>query len=334
MFDVVTFGASSQDNFIKISEEFLHFVKDPKTGNELVSFEHNAKIPVQEAASFPGGGALNSAIALKRLGLKPLVVSAVGWDNFGEIILNKLQEAGIRRDYVLRLQGVHTAFSTIISTAKGDRTAFVFGGATEHLSKELLPPFEKLAKAEIFAVSHLRGEGHKLLKDIFDAKQFKPDLKIAWNPGSTQIQHGVAGLKEYLTKTDVLLMNREEAQSLLGKTQATSSKDLVEGLRAAGPHIAVVTDGNNGALAATPRGTMKISRFPAEVINTTGAGDSFFAGLIAGLHYAKNIEKGLIFGSINAASTISYLGAQNGYLSRAEIENVIHDHPEFHVEAL
>jgi sugar/nucleoside kinase (ribokinase family) len=334
MFDVVTFGAASQDNFIKVSAGTFQFIPDPKTGNELLAFEHNAKIPVEEAASFPGGGALNTALALKQLGLSPLVVTAVGWDNFGDIILQKLKEKRIRDDYVLHLQGVHTAFSTILTTEKGDRTAFVYGGVSDHLTKELLPDFEKLSKAKIFVVSHLRGKGHNLLKDIFELKKKNPEVRIAWNPGSTQIQHGIAGLKNFLTQTDVFLVNKEEAEALLEKDHPDTIELLAQEIHKSGVHIAVVTDGHNGAVAVTKRGVFMVKEFPTEVVNTTGAGDSFFAGLVAGLHATQDIQKGLLFGAINAASTIAHLGAQNGYLTKEEIETRINKHPEFQIRKL
>lgn len=334
MFKVVTFGSASQDNFVKISKEACRFVADPQTGKEIIGFEHNAKIPVEEAASYTGGGALNTCLAFKRLGISPIIVTAVGWDNFGQIILEKLRDEGISREFVLHLQGVHSAFSTILTTHKGDRTAFVYSGANDHITKDLLPNLKKLGKAEWFVVSHLRGKGADLLIDIFAMKEKNPQIRIAWNPGSTQLQMGVMALKKFLTQTEVFLVNKEEAELLLAKKHSNSIKDLAEEIRKTGPEVAVVTDGSNGAVAATAHGLYKATEFPSEVINTTGAGDSFFAGLVGGLQYTQNIEKALLFGSVNAASTISHLGAQNGHLSKEEIEERISQHTEFRISRL
>lgn len=336
MFDVVTFGAATQDNFIKIPQDQSRFLNDEKSNRELIAFEHNAKIPVEEAASFPGGGAVNVALAMKQLGFSPMPVIAVGWDNFGQIILDKLSEKRISQDYALHLQGVHTAFSTIISTHKGDRTAFVFRGASDHITKKLLPNFEKLARAKLLMISHMSGESAKLLDDIFKLKKLQPGLKIAWNPGMTQIKEGLLGLKNFLMLTDVLLVNKEEAETLTGiNISSHDSKELrqlTSKIREAGAHIVTITDAKNGAVAETPKGFYRVGEFPATVVNTTGAGDSFFAGLSAGLFYTQDIQKALLFGSVNAASTITHTGAQNGYLAREEIESTLDRHPEFTVQ--
>lgn len=338
MFNVVTFGGATQDNFIRISASDSQFITDSKTRRELIAFEHNAKIPIEEAVNFPGGGAFNVSIALKKLGLVPIPVMAVGWDHFGQNILERLNQNGISDEYVLHLQGVHTAFSTIIGTEKGDRTAFVFRGASDHISKEHLPNFKKLAKAQLLAISNLSGKSHDLLPDIFGLKDLNPEIKIAWNPGLTQIRLGLSRLKEYLTKTDVVLLNKEEAETLTGVEAESGNfaqlQKLTSIIRGAGAHIAVITDAKNGACAETSRGFYSVGEFPNMVVNTTGAGDSFFAGLIFGLHTSHDISTGLLFGSINAASTVGHMGAQNGYLDKEEIDRTIAQNPQFQVRQI
>lgn len=336
MYDVICFGAATQDIFIKIASSNTEFQKNPETNKEMLCFEHGSKIPVEEAITEIGGGALNTAIAYKYLGLHPAVVVAVGRDVPGNTIENRIAEHDIGDTFVVRLAGVHTGFSTIVTTVRGDRTAFVYRGANDYMSPDVIKKFENIAKTKWLSVSHLSGKSDLLLQDIVKLKEENPSIRVAWNPGFTQLKKGIEAMKPLLKHTTVLLLNRSESELLCNKTcdeSAEGLKDIARKLEESGPEIVVISDGEGGALAFHDGMFYDSTVFPTNVVNTTGAGDAFMAGFVAGYEHSKGeIDVALSFGSANAAGVISQFGAQNGLLTLKQIEKMIQTNPSFTIE--
>ena len=91
------------------------------------------------------------------------------------------------------------------------------------------------------------------------------------------------------------------------------------GLRELGVKNAVITAGQKGAYCAGDEGTFPSEIAPAELVDSTGAGDSFAAGFVAAIIAGKSNSEALRWGAINSASVISRLGAQAGLLTLAEM---------------
>jgi len=109
---------------------------------------------------------------------------------------------------------------------------------------------------------------------------------------------------------DVLILNKEEGELLVGKKQ----KDLLESLHDLGPKIVVVTDKNK--LISCYNGIKKYYLKPnkVKVVERTGAGDAFASGFVAGLIANKSIEESLKLGLKESESVIRYFGAKNKLL--------------------
>ena len=336
MFNIVTFGAVTQDNFMKLAPESARLVEDGKSDASFLCFEYGAKVEVEDAWSRVGGGALNTALSYKHLGFSPVVVSAVGSDHYGKIILSRLAENDIEDHFVARIAGMHTGLSAIITSVRGDRTVFVYRGANDAITRDKLPRFHELASAKWFSVSHLSGQSDALLRDILQLKNENPKLNIAWNPGLTQLEKGAEALKEFLGVTKVLIVNRRESEILSGKKADRGStadlKKIATYLAGLGPEIVVISDGQNGSVAYSNHTLYSANTFPANVINTTGAGDAFLAGFVTGLdHSSGDIEVALAYGSANAAAVVSRIDQRNGLLTLKEIQDKVQRTPTFRI---
>ncbi|MFC1640620.1 carbohydrate kinase family protein [Patescibacteria group bacterium] len=337
MFNVVCFGGATQDNIIKIASTDAKFQEDSSANRDLLCFEHGAKIPVEDAVSDVGGGALNTSVAYSQLGLKTAIVSATGQDHFSENIRKRLAQYKVDDTFLAELTGVHTGFSTIITTFKGDRTAFVYRGSNDFISRDLFADFDDLSTAEWFSISHLSGNSNNLHKDIIDLKKKNPDIRIAWNPGFTQISSGLENLKPLLRLTEVLIINRREAEVLTGRSSSEETikedmRGIAQELLELGPKIVVISDGEGGAFVLTHKSFYEANVFPVNLVNTTGAGDAFMAGFVSGLHYSKNdVEVALSYGSANASGVISQFGAQKGIMTLKEIKKKVESTPEFEI---
>lgn len=337
MFDIVTFGGVTQDNFMKIAPQSARFVEAGKSDANYLCFEYGAKIEVDDAFSSVGGGALNAALSYKRLGFSPAVVSAVGADHYGKNILSRLAENDITDRFVARVAGVHTGLSVIVSSVGGDRTVFVYRGANDAITRDKLPSFHELQAAQWFSVSHLSGKSDKLLNDILQLKKENPKIRIAWNPGLTQLAKGVDNLKEFLSATKVLVVNRRESEILSKKTADRKSdkalKKIAEYLSSCGPEIVVISDGSNGSIAYSHHSVYSANTFPANIVNTTGAGDAFLAGFVAGLHYGRDdIEVALTYGSANAAGVVARTMGGDGHMTLKEIQEKVQRAGSFRIK--
>ncbi|MCK4449943.1 MAG: hypothetical protein KAX26_05065, partial [Anaerolineae bacterium] len=132
---------------------------------------------------------------------------------------------------------------------------------------------------------------------------------------------GLADIRPILSVVDVLLVSHAEATALTGQTPPAESARL---LGQAGPSVVVETWGERGTLVLVNGRITQAPAFPvADVRDTTGAGDAFAAGLIAGFLEGLDWETAARMGCAVAALKIRHLGARSGLPSREEVESVV-----------
>jgi sugar/nucleoside kinase (ribokinase family) len=91
-------------------------------------------------------------------------------------------------------------------------------------------------------------------------------------------------------------------------------KELLKAVASKGPKTPIITDGGNGSFIFDGTRFIKAGVLPIDAFERTGAGDSFGAGCIAALIKQKPLEEALLWGTINSASVIGYIGSQKGLL--------------------
>jgi sugar/nucleoside kinase (ribokinase family) len=147
-------------------------------------------------------------------------------------------------------------------------------------------------------------------------------VKLCFQPGTYQISAGAETLKEVYEATELFVCNKEEAQQIL-KSKETDEKTLMEGIRALGPKVVVITDGTNGANLLDTTGAWHVPMYPdpKPPISRTGAGDASASTTAAFIHLGLSPIEALLHGEINSMNVVQHVGAQAGLLSRDEIEN-------------
>jgi len=326
MYDIITIGSAGWDVFFKIPES--HIVKNPTflhklgirtDGAQCLSL--GSKLRADDFASYPGGGATNSAVAFSRLGLKTACVYKTGTDVFGEGIEREL--AAEKVTSLRSSSSLPTDFSTIIVASGGSRTVLVHRGAASSLSvrdlNNLNAPWFYINPAGVpFSVisnlvKHLRKQGSK----------------IAFAPSREYLSLGADKLKSLLNRMAVVLLNREEASFLTGVPYGQEEK-LFAALDAAIEGIAVMTEGDHGVIVSDGRFRWRAGIFPnRHRLDRTGAGDAFGGGFVSGLIFTSescfkgacldaNIRLAIRLGSANAASVVERLGAKPGLLTKRE----------------
>ncbi len=121
-------------------------------------------------------------------------------------------------------------------------------------------------------------------------------------------------MKGLLKNVFVLILNEEEAETLVGKNK------MFDKMHALGPKIICVTKGEEGSLVSDGNSLYKAYSHKIKVRETTGAGDALASGFVFGLMKFNNVEKAIQIGTLNAESVIQKAGAKNGLLNWNEMK--------------
>src|SRR3989338_3631277 len=120
-----------------------------------------------------------------------------------------------------------------------------------------------------------------------------------------------------LENTDVLVLNREEANLLLGLIHAEYEM-LLKGLHLAGPEYVVITDGKNGVHAYDGKNAYYLQSHKINVVETTGAGDAYASAFVAGLIKTGDFKTAMKIAMVNSESVLLHKGSKNRLLTWKE----------------
>ena len=317
IYDVITIGEATIDAFMTIHDANSKCHLETHTGE--LCFKHGSKIDVEKYDFQMGGNAANVAVGLTRLGLNAAPACEIGDDEFSIKIRNQMALEGVERMLVTQSKGRQSNFSVIINF-KGDRTIF-----NEDLKRAHKFDFEDMASKYIY----LTSMGDEWVGPYEHALAFGKThgSKIVFNPGTRQLSHKTEIIQNVLKVTDILFVNKEEAELILfnhfNKKVDNSDnyiKDLCQELQKLGPKTIVMTNGKEGSYALTPEGTFLVQGlFPGKAIERTGAGDAYSTGFLGALIYDLSVEKAMKWGAINSAAVVSVIGAEAGLLTKEEI---------------
>ncbi len=237
----------------------------------------------------PGGVALNIAMALRRFGLRPALLSAVGRDAEGEALITACEERGLQTDLIYRSDDLPTDQYMAIEASNGLIAAIADAHSLEAAGDKILSPLEALPLPYGGAVALDGNLTPDLLAEMAVSSLLaEADLRVApASPGKA------LRLSPFLQAgRGTLYVNLEEA-GLLCNMQFATTQDAAQSLRNRGAARAVVTDGGNPASLACPDGV--ISQMPPAVAVTrvTGAGDTFMAAHIAAELRGKTAQPAL-----------------------------------------
>ncbi len=310
-FDIVSVGNATIDAFICVNGKV-------KKGNLILPV--GSKQEVKSIFYATGGGATNTAVGFKRLGLKTGILAAVGNDPGGKIILKELRKEGINTRLISRLKDYETAYSAILTGFGHDRIILVYGGATRHLGEERQVHWAWLSKTKWMHITSFHAKP-EIMKKILEFAE-KKGISVSFNPGMSEIKLGLKKLRLLLKKVDILLLNRNEAEIL---TKEKNVKKQLQKLQIIVP-LVVVTEDKKGVHAFDGSIYYYKPAFKTKIADTTGAGDAFHSGFVASIVKGRSVEKALDAGTANATSTIMHFGAKNKLLTQHGVEEFLEKH--------
>jgi ribokinase len=307
MFDVISIGSGTRDVFARAREFDVHASSHAVSGFEGC-LPLGAKVEVQELDFDTGGGATNTAFSFAKLGLKSAAVCRVGNDIAGKEIIRVLRKAHVDTRFITVDRKERTAYSIILLVKRGERTILVYRGASAHLNEASIP-WNKLFSRWLY-ISSLGGNLTLFKRLLLIAK--KRNIKVAWNPGGEELKQGLKKLGPYCKEVDVLIMNEEEAEKL-------AHDDLGGALNALRPRpgkALAITQGRRGAIVSDGKSAVYAPAYGKKVVNTTGAGDAFSSGFLAGLIHFKYLSLALRLGIMNSGLCVTPTGAKAGLLEK------------------
>lgn len=314
--DVLTIGDALIDFFLFINtaNEHCHINQEKCE----MCFILGAKIPVEDCKFLLGGNACNVSVGLSRLGLKTSLAAEIGDDEFSKKITKKLQEENIDLTFFKQTPQAEASFAIDLTFAK-DRTIF-----SRHVKRKHDLNFDNADCSYIYLTS-IGDEWEQLYeKVLFFVK--KKNIKLAFNPGSKQLQAGVKKFENILAFTEILLINKEEAEDILYGTdqkiadELKNPKKLSQELQKLGPKIISITDGNKGSYLMNKEGEFfSQGIIPSKFVQKTGVGDAYASGLLAALFKNENMQNVMKWGAMNSASVVEYIGAQTGLLTKSQL---------------
>jgi ribokinase len=264
-----------------------------------------SKLLIKELRFDIGGGGTNTAVAFARLGLKTGYIGKVGKDDNGREILKLMKKERVK---FLGKKDRHerSGYSIILDSKGGDRTILTYKGVNDKISMEDIK-LRKLKTKWLYYSSLLEKS---LDTQITLAKILKKrGVKLAYNPSSYLTKRKEL-IMPLLKLTDILILNKEEAQMLVGKKE----KDLLKGLHALTKGIVVITDKDNKIMAYNGEQKYYLLPHKVKVVERTGAGDAFASGFVAGTIVGYNILDSLVLGLKEGESVLRYFGAKNNLL--------------------
>ena len=278
-------------------------------GNFVLNLEIGHKIPVSQIIESLGGNAFNTAYGLKRLNIETALISSISNDGLSDHILHIIQSTQINSSYIVQSANSSINQSTILSI-DGERIVL-----SHHQPKDYTQI--QIPETEWLYITSLSKGSEELLEKIaFGDKPYR----IAFNPGSYLLKNNLPIIQNMLSRTDITFLNKEEAQYITENTKEESIPNLIKLLHDMGVPMVVMTDGNNGAYVGREDSILYIPSIQVpHVAETTGAGDAFAAGFLAGFINSNDLNTALKWGAIQASSVLREIGSVNGLSTLNEV---------------
>lgn len=310
-FDLLSIGDANLDCFIEPAESESLCRIDSKEC--LIAFSYADKIPVKSLEFSVGGNAANAAIGTKRLGANTAVVLTLGDDSTGRQIIEKLQGEKVDLTYVIQQPSTSSNFNIAV-TYTGERTIF------SHKSPRSYEFPVQLPKVPWAYLTSMGDSFRPFYNHIADWIMKNPEIKLGFNPGSRQMRAGLETITNIMKLTNTIFVNKSEAETLTGfENKESVTRELLMKLTGLGPKIAVITDGNNGSYVFDGSKYLHCGVLPVDAYERTGAGDAFGSGFLAAIIKEKSLEEALMWGTVNSASVIGYVGSQRGLLTEMDM---------------
>ncbi len=245
----------------------------------------------------PGGKGANQGVILQALGVDVSFLGAIGPDGFGQMAVEAFQDKSLPVNYL-----VHSEKPTgiaIIELSQNDNSIVVIPGANQAITREDVKHFFDHHPTLDVVVAQLETNMDSV--KYFLQMAHERHIPTILNPAPA---HPIG--PEWMEFVDIMIPNEHEAAVIFGDQS-------LETLVSMYPNRLIVTLGELGAMYHNGSKVVHLPSYPVNVVDTTGAGDSFVAGFTAAYLSSQDIELAIHEGMKTASITCEHLGAQGAY---------------------
>lgn len=322
-FDVLCVGDVVTDAFIKLLDDQATSY-DNEQGKWL-AIPFGQKVPYDHVEILEAvGNSSNAAVSFARLGLKSGFVTNVGGDLHGRDMISTLHKNGVDTRFV-RINPSKQSNYHYVLWYKEERTILIKHEEYDYHWPSLKPD-EVPGWIYFSSISRNALDFHD---DLAGWLAQNPNVKLAFQPGTFQIEAGAERLKNIYERTEILIVNREEAAKVSGGNK-DDMQELFNRLHQLGPKIVSITDGPAGAYASDGQNRYKMPPYPdpGPPVERTGAGDAFTSTFVASLMLGDNVATALQLAPINSMNVVQHVGARQGLLTRQQLGELLAKAPE------
>ena len=261
-----------------------------------------------------GGKGSNQAVACARLGAKVSFIAKIGQDNFGGMALSLHREQRVDIDSVIQVPGQPTGVGFIVVDADGNNCITIDPGANDLLTADEVSQSLKTLTPEAVVLTQLEIPVEAAAAAMARGRE-KRALTIL-NPAPARTLPD-----SVLRLVDVLTPNQSEAKVLVGQSPdaAMEPEAAAQELLRRGVKQVVITQGDRGALIATANSSRRIPAIKVSAEDTTGAGDSFNAGLAVALSCGENLDDAVRFAVVTGGLAVTREGVVPSLPTRNEV---------------
>ena len=263
-----------------------------------------------------GGCAVNTGIALAKLGIRTAVMGKVGEDGFGDFVINTLHRNGIDTSGVVRDHVANTSGTMVMIGPDGERSFIHYMGANAEL-RQADVNMDIVKRGRILHIA-----GHNLMSK-FDGPDAAAVLQAAHKLGvqtSLDTAWDATGrwlrlVEPCLPHVDYFVPSIEEARMIAGREDPA---DVARFFLDYGIKVVALKMGEAGCYVTDGRQAVRLPAYPVQPVDTTGAGDSFAAGFLAGIIQGWDLEQTARFANAVGAMCVTSIGATSGVRSLKE----------------
>jgi sugar/nucleoside kinase (ribokinase family) len=252
------------------------------------------------------------------------LLANVGSDAAGREIIHTLDKAGVDT-HLVRINAKKVSNYHYVLWYKSERTILIkheeYNYHWPHLSSKELPKWIYFSSISKHALD--------FHDDLADWLERNPEVKLAFQPGTFQMEAGAERLKRIYARSEIVACNREEAVYITGGDY-NNLHDLFDRLHSLGSKIVLISDGPNGSYASDGqnRFMMPVYPDPAPPVERTGAGDAFTSTFVAAIMKGNTIDGALQWAPISSMNVVQHVGAQAGLLSERQLAELLQKAPE------
>jgi ribokinase len=278
------------------------------------------QVVIEDSMGSPGGSAANSIFGLSLLGIRTGFIGTLGDDPEGRLIISEMSKIGIDTSFIECSKDAITSQVLVFVDRYGERAMYTLPGAGKELTignSEI----DYINDSGFVIISAIPGD-QAFNKFVDLVSKLNKNVKLVFLPGGLYSKRGLDELKPIFQRTYLLVMNRRELEYMTNT--GSDYRAGIEKLLGYDVKNIVITAGSQGCMvqAGNEYYQVPIKKLQKEqVVDSTGAGDAFTAGMIFGLLSGKPFYDAAICGNLAGRACIQALGARAGLLTISKIEN-------------